>query len=311
MALAFSSAETNSAPINSQSSGAERLSKRNPFYSVVDLGTLGGTNSEAFGINNKGQIVGHADTPEYSGTWGRIYRAFLYESGKMRDLGAMGRDQWSRATGINEHGTIVGQSVNQVGCLVEERSVKFGNGKMELLTLDKELYTWVGAVNDSGHWAGRCNFGRGEIRAFRFVDHLENLGGYATTNRSEGYGINNAGDVVGKSWISNSQVRSFLWRGGKMVNLGTLPGDYASGARDINNDGVVVGWSSPRPRPTSDPRAVLYRNDRIQNLNELIPADSGWVLLEANGINDYGQIVGSGRIAGKTRAFLLSPLKKQ
>ena len=303
-ALAFSSAETNSAPINGQSSGAERVLKRNPFYSVVDLGTLGGTNSVAFGINNKGQIVGEADTPEYSGTWGRISRAFHYESGKMRDLGAM-----DRATGINDRGIIVGQSVNQVGCLVEERSVKFDNGKMEFLTLDKEHYTWVGAVNDFGHWAGLCNL-RGRIRAFRFVDHLQNLGGFANTNRSEGYGINNAGDVVGRSWISNSQVQSFLWRDGRMVNLGTLPGDYASGARDINNNGVVVGWSSPRPKPTSNPRAVIYGNDKIQNLNELIPADSGWVLLEANGINDFGQIVGSGRIAGKTRAFLLSPLKK-
>ena len=31
---------------------------------------------------------------------------------------------------------------------------------------------------------------------------------------------------------------------------------------------------------------------------------------DRNGINDFGQIVGSGRIGGKTRAFLLSPLQK-
>ena len=96
-----------------------------------------------------------------------------------------------------------------------------------------------------------------------------------------------------------------------MINLGNLPGDYASEVRDINNDGIIVGWSSPRPRPSYDPRAVIYVNGKIQNLNELIPADSGWVLLEANGINDFGQIVGSGRIGGRTRAFLLSPLRSK
>ena len=54
---------------------------------------------------------------------------------------------------------------------------------------------------------------------------------------------------------------------------------------------------------------MIYVNGKIQNLNELIPRDSGWVLLEANGINDFGQIVGKGRIGGKTRAFLLKPKK--
>jgi probable HAF family extracellular repeat protein len=42
-------------------------------------------------------------------------------------------------------------------------------------------------------------------------------------------------------------------------------------------------------------------------LNRLIPANSGWVLGEANGINDLGQIVGYGTIRRQTHAFLLTP----
>jgi probable HAF family extracellular repeat protein len=45
----------------------------------------------------------------------------------------------------------------------------------------------------------------------------------------------------------------------------------------------------------------------MQNLNDLIPADSGWVLSEAHGINDAGQIVGVGTVGGLFHAFLLTP----
>ena len=43
------------------------------------------------------------------------------------------------------------------------------------------------------------------------------------------------------------------------------------------------------------------------DLNTLLPADSGWVLLSANAINDAGQIVGEGTLDGEPRAFLLTP----
>jgi probable HAF family extracellular repeat protein len=47
----------------------------------------------------------------------------------------------------------------------------------------------------------------------------------------------------------------------------------------------------------------------LQNLNQLLPAGSGWELLEATDINDAGQIVGYGRFQGRIRAFLLTPAR--
>jgi probable HAF family extracellular repeat protein len=295
-----------------QVAGAERTAHlnrettQNPFYTVVDLGTLGGTNSTAFGINNKGQIVGAADTKESSETSGRMYRAFSYENGKIKDLGGMG-GKWSEATGINETGTIVGQAIDQVGCLIKSESFVIENGRMLPLKLSDQYHTSIRGLNNAGHYCGLGNF-KGVIRTFFYDGELKNLGGYAITNRSEAFGINDAGDVAGISWISNRETRAFLWSNGEMINLGMLPGDFSSGARDVNNHGVVVGWSSPRS--TSGSRAVLIANGRIHNLNELIAANSGWVLLEANGINDLGQIVGTGEIGGKKRAFLLSPRRR-
>lgn len=46
----------------------------------------------------------------------------------------------------------------------------------------------------------------------------------------------------------------------------------------------------------------------MQDLNNLIPASSGWVLVEANAINNTGQITGYGLKGGHNHAFLLTPV---
>jgi probable HAF family extracellular repeat protein len=50
--------------------------------------------------------------------------------------------------------------------------------------------------------------------------------------------------------------------------------------------------------------AWLWQNGVMTDLNNLIPANSGWVLTDADGINDKQQIVGTGTINGQGHAFL-------
>ncbi len=72
---------------------------------MIDLGTLGGGTSTAYGINQYGQIVG------YSLTSSGAHVAFLYSNGQMINLNNLvSAPGWGLADayGINSQGDIVG-----------------------------------------------------------------------------------------------------------------------------------------------------------------------------------------------------------
>lgn len=64
-----------------------RLTRRSRWV-ITDLGTLGGRQSWAIGINERGQIVGRADTRVVDGVGGE--HTFLWQNGKMRDIDPLG-----------------------------------------------------------------------------------------------------------------------------------------------------------------------------------------------------------------------------
>jgi probable HAF family extracellular repeat protein len=76
---------------------------------ITDLGTLGGRNSYAYGINTAGEVVGASEYNTEGGTIGMYQQAFLYKNRKITNLGTLGGPQ-SQALAINDLGTIIGKA---------------------------------------------------------------------------------------------------------------------------------------------------------------------------------------------------------
>jgi probable HAF family extracellular repeat protein len=77
------------------------------MYSVTDLGTLGGSFTTGYGLNNSGQVVGGATTSPNDPL---TQHAFLYSNGQMTDLGVLPGYGRSQANGINDAGQVVGSA---------------------------------------------------------------------------------------------------------------------------------------------------------------------------------------------------------
>jgi probable HAF family extracellular repeat protein len=122
---------------------------------------------------------------------------------------------------------------------------------------------------------------------------------------SKAYAINASAKIVGQAYLAgNTQAHAFLFENGTMTDLDTL-GNAHSEALAINSTGVIVGDFDSNQGDVVAPRAFIVVDGKMQDLNELIAPDSGWVLAIASGINDAGQIAGWGTLNGSQHAFYL------
>jgi len=70
---------------------------------MINIGTLGGEDGQARGINTSGQIAGYSTLADGN------YRGFFYSDGQMVALGTLGAD-YSIAYDLNDAGDVVGVS---------------------------------------------------------------------------------------------------------------------------------------------------------------------------------------------------------
>jgi probable HAF family extracellular repeat protein len=302
---------------------------------ITDLGTLGGPNSVAPEAapqpNARGEVVGASDTatPDPNGEdfcgFGThlICLPFIWQKGVLTALPTLGGNN-AEAWQINNRGQIIGvaenttQDPNCTAFTPEVEPVIWETGKIqELPKVSGDLDGFGLAINDRGQAVGISTNCPSEL--FVFPSHavlwpngpngdVIDLGNLGSTMFNIAFGINNRGQVVGQSGLTGDMAfHAFLWQDGAMTDLGTLPGDVVSWAETINSKGEAVGTSFDA---NSNMHPFVWRDGMMTNLNTLIPPDSPWLLLEALGNNDRGQIVGYGLRTdiGEVHAFLATPV---
>lgn len=245
---------------------------------VRELGSLGGNDSEALSVNDQGIVVGQARAAD--GTWragawrggevinldpdspfgsiaydinkhgdvvgavltaqeetrGSPSSAVLWRRGQLIDLGTFG-DAWAEAIAINDRSEVLVETETGASVWSEGR-VRRVPRLMRVHDLNNR-----GQVAGDVRVAGSAQpFLAGRSRARR-LPTLYRSGHYS----GRAYGINDRGEVVGRSGEAGDPLRAVLWRHRRITVLPVPPGTENSWASDVNDRGWVVGGVDERP----------------------------------------------------------------
>jgi probable HAF family extracellular repeat protein len=306
---------------------------------LLDLGTLGGPNSEAGGPNLRGEGAILSETTETDpngedfcgfGTHLQCLAA-IWRNGKLTALSTLPGGNNAQAYGLNNSGQVVGFSENGVedstcavsipGQVLRYQPVVWEpNGAIRKLRLPHgDTVGFAFGINDTGQAVGSSGVcsntslppvhpGGAHAVLWQKDGSVVDLGGLAGGVSNVAGSINNRGEVAGTSQFADGSVHAFVWSKEKgMHDLGSLPGAVVTVppcCNTINDSGEVVGFSFDA---TGNVTAFVWRDHTMADLNTLIPKDSGWQLLFAQSLNDAGEIVGQGLIGGESHAFLAVP----
>lgn len=147
---------------------------------------------------------------------------------------------------------------------------------------------FYGYTNAAGQAAWSEYRGRGanvSIRAcFTHQGKTLDLGTLGGTNCLV-TGLSASGQVIGASYTQAGEQHAFLWKEGKMTDLGTLPGGQQSQANALNDREEIVGTAQME---TGDFHAFFWREGRMTDLGLLSRGTESFALA----LNNRGEIVG-------------------
>ena len=268
--------------------GEKKLQKIANLQKIARLPTSS-DNSTVFGVNNSGQVVGSVNTA----TGLRAFRSQRATGKNIVALKTLPGDTSSVAMAINNSGKAVGWSSGSTGVQAVTWSKAGAIQALPMLSDSKSCRALV--INDSKDIAGECDTDLGSQAVFWGADGtVQELDTLPGDYESGVAGINNQGDIVGSSGDPEVQHHAVLWsKGGTSLDLGTLPNKASSQALAINNRGEVVGVSVSEG--SGGERAFLWtKKDGMQDLNDLLTSNSGFVLTHAIAISPQSNIVAIG-----------------
>ncbi|MDB5746459.1 MAG: hypothetical protein JWP72_1307 [Massilia sp.] len=255
--------------------GAGGRAKFHDGRRVHDIGTLGGAESFALGVNDLGQVTGYAMVNAANN-----FHAFLWSrSTAVTDLGAFGPAPGeSLAYDINNKGQAVGYSIRNG----QGRPVLWSRkaGMLDLGTLPGAGGGEAVAINDAGQVAGNSG------QAFLWTRSNGTGSGMAGLGAgTRAIVMNAAGQVGGAALNAGGFAVSWAWTpgtGGTSIGEGGLN----SQVRDINDKGLAVGIDTATG---SDIGYVWTRETGVQYFPDL----AGGRNASPFAVNNRGQVVGA------------------
>ena len=240
------------AAYTTDANGATILSRAIRWRGLIpqDLGTLGGQNAAALGINDSDRIVGYSTLAGESQV-----RAFQWYNGVISALPIPAGSSLAYAYDISNNNHIVGVH----GGPTPVRPLMWYNGLMQPLSIPSWSRTGgASAVNDSGVAVGTYEInqytGTYAAVAWFWGQRLElgNLGGaYAYATAAD---INNLDQIVGTS-NSPAGYTGYVWMEGEMFDLrDSLVGSSAMqiiSAHAINDRGQIAAAAIINGRTTA------------------------------------------------------------
>jgi probable HAF family extracellular repeat protein len=287
---------------------------------VTPLGVVGARVANREGVVGGSLYAGTYPVEGWHGVyWVDYFRAALWHEGETISLGTLG-GRSSAVSFVNNSKVVVGTADDPANV---RQPFIWQNGEMSPIriaypsdgnhTFDLPLrITENGTIFGVGSVAG-------SQRAVRLSPMTDGSYGFEDLGAVDGLlptveAFNDFGWAIGQALHPPGDIEAFQLREGRTTWLGTLDTDR-SYAYAVNNAGDVVGMFN-----SSFYRAFLWREGTMFDLNRCIPSNSGWRLVSAYGINNFGQIVGTGILNGTGsinqgdiangghRAFMLNPV---
>ncbi len=257
-------------------------------------------------INDYGQTV------SYSGQQSFLFTPTVANgaTGTTTVIATVDQTDFTSTRGISSDGAVTGEyNIGEtVAIYWLPNSPNSASGQFDQAEVGDNFYNTGYGINAAHQLVGYAIDEQDRISgAFLFTPTSNNGIAFGTTTQLSGsvaVAINNAGQVV------SNDTQAYLFTpntpngtAGTTAMLGTLPGATGADGVALNDIGQVVG--------TSGPSAFLWSSGSgMLNLNNLLdPASgNGWTLQHAVGINNLGQIVGTGLLNGVSESFLLTPM---
>lgn len=301
---------------------------------IKDLGTLGGTQSTAWMVNNAGQVVGvsltsdtndqYIGVPQANCLWlpttgpgcgqndfgtntiflpltTTVHGAIWSESGKLADLGTLGGPD-SSALDINDNGQIVGWSYTSYDAgpsgVPDTHPFVWDsvNGMQDLGTLGG-TFAAATLINKNGQIAGVSNIaGDAEVHAVVWdADGTVHDRGTLGSNYGHPDWMDDSGDIVGFSRTADQLGRAFVyWYGGSQMINLGILGTDPESEATGINNKGMI-IGLDFDRNVGDITGwVSNQGGPITDLNTLIRKPHGIHVTAANTINDRGVIAAQG-----------------